>query len=246
MSPVPMMPLAAALLLLLVPGSLGKHPATATATNNPTKQGTFATSASSCTSTEYFVTPTSTCSNCDPSTGVCQDSSCVVFGFPNSAKANCANGGCDPAYCSYFAGCSITETTGVQHCFGITRCSDGSTTCAGAGNGYGYGNLCLQDGTSGNFKICGGVSVLAADSPNPSASFCFSAIFNANSSPAPTGAQTSGKRGHRSFGRRLSIIIKCATKFHRGHPLLSFTCRLCYLGTVWGRLEPPKPSPCPQ
>jgi len=33
-------------------------------------------------------------------TGVAPDSSCVVFGFPNSAKANCANGGCDPAYCA--------------------------------------------------------------------------------------------------------------------------------------------------
>jgi hypothetical protein len=140
-APLPMMSLA---VLLLAQGTFAK-------------QGTAAVSASSCTSTQFFVSDTSTCADCDPSTGSCQDSSCVVFGYANSAKANCANGGCAPAYCNYYAGCSVTSG---QQCFGTVQCSDHTTTCSG------FSSLCLQDGNAGNFKICGGKGPVA-DSPSP-------------------------------------------------------------------------------
>jgi len=110
-----------------------------------------------CASDQFWVPVTSTCAHCSPITGECQDSSCVVFGFANSAKANCAHNKCAPAYCSYYGeGCN--QNSGK--CFGLTLCSDGTTTCSG------YGALCLQDGGSSNFKICG-TSIMVAETPTP-------------------------------------------------------------------------------
>lgn len=60
--------------------------------------------------------------------GADPDSSCVVFGFSSSAKANCANGGCAPAYCSrtpsfrcgtrttIFSKFQIRTSMGESHC----------------------------------------------------------------------------------------------------------------------------------
>lgn len=36
------------------------------------------------------------------------------------------------------------------HCYGTVACLDGSSTCTG------YGQLCLEDGVTDNFKICRG------------------------------------------------------------------------------------------
>eukprot|EP00667_Euglena_gracilis_P018039 EG_transcript_19103 len=89
--------------------------------------------------------------NCCPTTGLCQDSSCTVFGFKNSAKTNChtsgSNPNCPQSFCNWkVATCPSVDST---HCYGTVACKDGSTTCTG------YGQLCLEDGSSDNFKICG-------------------------------------------------------------------------------------------
>jgi hypothetical protein len=142
------------------------------------KQATPATSASSCASGEYFVNVTSACADCNATSGECQDSSCVVFGFANSAKANCENNKCDPNYCGYFGGCTVTAQS---QCFGTVLCSDLTTTCSS------YGSLCLQDGSSGNFKICGGSSTVV-DSPSTSQSP--SPSKSPSPSPSPSGSKS--------------------------------------------------------
>jgi len=110
---------------------------------------TTADTNSSCNSTQYFINATATCANCANTTGQCQDSTCKVFGFEDSATTNCAIDKCAPAYCSYFSNCSVALG---QKCFGMVMCSDNSTTCGD------YGFYCVQDGSSSNFKICGGNS----------------------------------------------------------------------------------------
>lgn len=93
--------------------------------------------------------------DCCPATGLCKDSSCVVFGFKNSAKANCAvNGGkCPNVYCNWqFPDCP--KTSDGNHCYGTVACKSG-VTCTSSD---GVGQLCLEDGNSDNFKICGSVS----------------------------------------------------------------------------------------
>jgi len=102
--------------------------------------------------------------NCCPTTGVCQDSSCVVFGFKNSAKSNChtsgSNPNCPDSYCNWkVANCALTDST---HCYGTVACDNGGVTC------YGYGSLCLADGSSDNFKICGDACKNDNDCPNGS------------------------------------------------------------------------------
>lgn len=103
---------------------------------------------------------------CCPTTGECQDSSCVVFGFPNSARANChtsgANPNCRGLYCAWQnTSCPLVDG---RHCYGTVACSDGSSSCSQ------FGSLCLQDGSSANFKICG--DACNNDNQCPSGTYC--------------------------------------------------------------------------
>lgn len=97
---------------------------------------------------------------CCKTTGLCQDSSCTVFGYPNSARANCHTSGsnvdCPRSICQYLV--PTCEPQGTQHCYGTVVCANGTKACTG------YGRLCLEDGNSQNFKICGADS-LSTDSP---------------------------------------------------------------------------------
>lgn len=88
--------------------------------------------------------------NCNPSTGSCKDSSCTVFGFPNSARANChtsgSNPNCPESYCNWVVPSCFQNAN--LHCYGYVACAPGTRNC------YGEGELCLQDGNSFNFKVC--------------------------------------------------------------------------------------------
>lgn len=120
--------------------------------------------------------------NCCETTGLCADSSCGVFGYSNSAKASCPGkwGKCDDVECVYKNGCNANAnnydgycTNLKNHCYGTLACKPNRQCDAANLGGHLFamlGALCVEEGGSDNFKICGLGDPIPDPDPLPSPS----------------------------------------------------------------------------